>query len=184
MTSSVASEISSLLDIPQSTVSDIIRKLKCLGTTASQPRSGRTRQVTEWGQRLRRCMVHRSRQRSADSIWFQEFRTSTGINVSTKTVRWELHGMAAACKPYINKSNAKHGVNRIVIGLWSDESRFSVWQSHGRVWVWPVLGERYLPDCIVSNVKFGGGIMVWGCSSGFGLSPFSPVKGYVNASAY
>ena len=35
-------EISSLLNIPQSTVSCIIRKWKCLGTTATQPWSGRT----------------------------------------------------------------------------------------------------------------------------------------------
>uniref|UniRef100_A0A668AM17 Sleeping Beauty transposase HTH domain-containing protein n=1 Tax=Myripristis murdjan TaxID=586833 RepID=A0A668AM17_9TELE len=40
-------EISSLLNIPQSTVSSIITKWKRLGTTATQPRSGRPRKVTE-----------------------------------------------------------------------------------------------------------------------------------------
>ncbi|XP_035536913.1 ribosome biogenesis protein NOP53-like [Morone saxatilis] len=97
-------------------------------------------------------------------------------------MRCELHGMgfhgrAAACKPYITKSNAKRRMEwceahrhwtveqwKHVLG--SDESRFSVWLSGGRVWVWQMPEERYLPDCIVPTVKFGG------------LGPLSPVKGY------
>ena len=105
-------------------------------------------------------------------------------------------GRAAASKPCISKCNAKcrkqwckercHWTleqwRRV---LWSDESRFSIWQSDRRVWVWWLPRGRYLFDCFVPSVTFsGGGIMVCGCFSGAGLDPLVPVKGTLNALAY
>ena len=85
-------EVSSLLNIPQSAVSGIITKWKRLGTTATQLRSGGPRKNTERGQWMLRRIVCRGRQLSAESI-ATELQTSCGLQVSSRTVRRELHGM-------------------------------------------------------------------------------------------
>ena len=99
-------DISSLLNIPQSTVSWIIRTWKCLGTTATQTPSGRPRKLTERGQRMLRRIVRRGRQLSAESI-STDLQTSCGLQISSRTVQrasWMgFHGRAAASKPHITK---------------------------------------------------------------------------------
>ncbi|CAI9538094.1 unnamed protein product, partial [Staurois parvus] len=114
--------------------------------------------MTERGQRMLKRTVRRSHQLSAESI-AKDLQTWCGLQISTTTVRRELHGMgfhgrAAASKPSITKCNAKHRMpwckarhhwtleqwRRV---LWSDQSRFSAWQSDERVWVWQLPGERY-----------------------------------------
>ncbi|CAI9607363.1 unnamed protein product, partial [Staurois parvus] len=104
-------DISWLLNIPRSTVSGIITKWKQLGTTATQPPSGRPRHMTERGQRMLKRTVRRSRQLSAESI-AKDLQTWCGLQMSPTTVCRKLHGMgfhgrAAASKPYITKCNAK-----------------------------------------------------------------------------
>ncbi|GBC35691.2 helix-turn-helix domain-containing protein [Rhizophagus irregularis DAOM 181602=DAOM 197198] len=41
--------------------------------------------------------------------------------------------------------------------IWSDESRFALFESDGRVRVWRSPGEAYNKDCILPTVKFEGG---------------------------
>ncbi|CAI9561486.1 unnamed protein product [Staurois parvus] len=55
-------EISLLLNIPRSTVRGVITKWKQLGTTATQPQSGKPRKMTERSQRMLKRTVCRSHQ--------------------------------------------------------------------------------------------------------------------------
>jgi hypothetical protein len=76
-------------------------------------------------------------------------------------------------------SVAWSGVKLATIGLWSSGKAFSGVMIHASPSGSPT--ERI----IVPTVNFGGGgIMVWGWFSWFGLGPLVPAKGNLNATAY
>ncbi len=48
--------------------------------------------------------------------------------------------------------------------VWSDESKFNLFGSDGKVMVWRSPKEKFDPKCIIPTVKHGGGsVTVWGC---------------------
>ena len=54
--------------------------------------------------------------------------------------------------------------------IFSDESRFLLHRSDGRVYVRRMAGEEFKEDCVQPTVKHGGGgIMVWGCINAKGV---------------
>ncbi len=68
---------------------------------------------------------------------------------------------------------------------WSDESRFLLQHSDGRVRIWCKEHESMDPSCLVSTVQAGGGgIMVWGIFSWHTLGPLVPIEHRLNATAY
>ncbi len=68
---------------------------------------------------------------------------------------------------------------------WSDESRFLLRHSDGRVRIWHKEHESMDPSCLVSMVQAaGGGVMVWGIFSWHNLGPLVPIEHRLNATAY
>uniref|UniRef100_UPI00358DF37F voltage-dependent L-type calcium channel subunit alpha-1D-like n=1 Tax=Myxine glutinosa TaxID=7769 RepID=UPI00358DF37F len=104
-------QISALLELLWSTVSAVIVKWKRLGATKAQPQSGRPHKLTERDCRVLKRMACKNRLSSV-ATFTTEFQTASGRNVSTTTVRRQLHemgfhGRAAAHKPKITMRNAK-----------------------------------------------------------------------------
>ncbi len=62
---------------------------------------------------------------------------------------------------------------------WSDESRFLLRHSDGRVRIWRKGHESMHPSCLVSMVP--GGVMVWGIFSWHTLGPLVPIEHRLNA---
>ena len=54
--------------------------------------------------------------------------------------------------------------------IWSDESKFTVFQSNGKVMVWRNTKEAFDPKCTAPTVKHGSAsVMVWGCFTRWGV---------------
>ncbi len=68
---------------------------------------------------------------------------------------------------------------------WSDESRFLLQHSDGRVRICRKEYESMDPSCLVSTVQAdGGGVMVWGIFSWHTVGPLVPVEHRLNDTAY
>ena len=54
--------------------------------------------------------------------------------------------------------------------LWSDESKFNLFGSDGKIVVWRSTNEELNPQCMVPTIKNqSGSVMVWGCFSRAGV---------------
>jgi hypothetical protein len=117
-----------------------------------------------------------------------------GINVSAQTVRnvfkeVNYNGRVARKKPWLRKANVKKRMDfaktylnkdkafwRNVI--FTDESKFNLFGSDGRVLVWRQPNTELDVKNTTPTVKHGGGsVMVWGCFSAIGVGKLVFIDG-------
>ena len=69
--------------------------------------------------------------------------------------------------------------------IWSDESRFLLFENDGQQWVWRRPHEKYDVDCLVPTVKRNGeGVMVWGCFVKNRPGPLVVLEGNITGQVY
>ncbi|GFV30033.1 transposable element Tcb2 transposase [Trichonephila clavipes] len=111
----------------------------------------------------------------------QHLRLATGTTVSTHTVRNRLHGVGMyACRQMVCvRITSRHRRDRREWAtehvnwmrnewsnvLFSDESRFSVHPDNRHIFIWRDRGSRNNSAFVHESVRFGGGVLVYGCIS-------------------
>ena len=69
--------------------------------------------------------------------------------------------------------------------MWSNESKFNLFGSDGKVIVWRTRDEEFSPSCIVPTVKYGGGsVKCWVCFPSSGAGNLVFIDGTMNAEVY
>ena len=165
-------EIACKVLIPCSSVNYMITKykpMKCIGNMIGR---GRKRKTTIHTDRIIQRKIKTDRRKSSTSVK-AELQTELNITISETTIRRRAHeiglyGRVARKKPYLNKANRG---KRLVYArtyrgkplgfwnnvIWSDESKFNLFGSYGKVMVWRSIKEELKPRCTVPTVKHGRG---------------------------
>ena len=193
-------EIASKLKCNRNTVCRTLAKQRACGTVDDRKRSGRPRISTHRDDRvLQRICLHN--RRFTSSHLKREWEQSSGVTSSARTVRRRLDdvglfGRMDRKKPLLTdlhrqlrlqwaKERKNWGVDQWYKVIWSNESKFNLFGSNGRVYIRRRVREDYLPECVQSTVKFGGGsVMVWGCVTSDGVGPLTTVDGRMKAKDY
>lgn len=130
-----------------------------------------------------------------------EITASTGISISHTTVKNiyndnSIFACSPAKKPLLTKRHKKlryeaaqkwllmeeSDVKRIIF---SDESKFNLRYSDGKLKVWREPGRAHDQKYVVPTVKFGGGsVMVWACFSYNGVGKLVFIDGTMDAVEY
>ena len=191
-------DIGKILNHPKSTVGNIIKKYNEQGSTSTELRSGRPKILSECDKRKLINLTKENRNKTLEEIT-ENFNTAIDITISSRTVQRTLHeegysGHAAKKKPFISEKNWKKRfgwcrMRKTWKGewekiIWSDESRFELFNNDSRNWIWHKKDERYKVECLNPTVKNSIGIMVWGCFCYNKIGPLVLIEGTLNSDRY
>lgn len=194
------SEVAVLLNVNRNTVARIVQRWKNGRRIANLPRTGRPTIASNRMRRMVKRLVDAEPQISAQNV-ATRLNERHGLTVCSETVRNMIHKYGYKAynqrkKPQISAINrrrrlefAKKYLNhppefweRV---LFTDESKFNLFGSDGRVKVWRNPGEGLNPKYTIKTVKYGGGgVLVWGCMAASGVGNLHLIKGTMDQYVY
>lgn len=162
--------------------------------------SGRGRKKKTTAQDDRRIVRISLQNRNMPSNEIQGIMNSSGVTVSSRTVRRRLFQNKLCArrprkKPYLNatqrskrlawaKAHRNWTVEKWSTILFSDESQISLFGHNGVQYVRRRAGEEMLPICIKATMKHPTSVMVWACMGRGGVGRLQVINGTVNAEKY
>lgn len=186
------------MNVSHSVVSRLVQKFRQTGHVKDRRRSGRPKKTTA---RDDRALVLNARRnpRSHSGILRSQWRL--GYRVSLSTVRRRLHARGIRSyrpikRPQLTRQHMRarrdwcfawrnwnlRSWRRI---HWSDESRFLLHVTDGRIRVWQERRTAFHQRNILPTVAFGGGsVMIWGCVSYDCKLDLMTVQGTLNGQQY
>uniref|UniRef100_A0A9J7XNB1 HTH cro/C1-type domain-containing protein n=1 Tax=Cyprinus carpio carpio TaxID=630221 RepID=A0A9J7XNB1_CYPCA len=172
-------EISERIGCSQSAVS---RHLS--GKSVGRKKCGKKRCTTRRGDRTLRKIVEKDRFQTLGDLRKQW--TESGVETSRATVhRRVLLNQKQRQKRLTWATEKQHWtVAQWSKVLFSDESKFCMSFGNQGARVWRKTGEKEMPKCLKSSVKYPQSVMVWGAMSAAGVGPLCFIKGRVNAASY
>lgn len=193
-------QIANKLEISFSTVRNIVKKFRQTGSVLNKPRSGRPPKFSEREKRDIHRIVVRDPTTSASRI-AEEVASTSNTTFCLQTVRNVIHkfnyyGRVQRKKPLISETNrkkrlefAKSFLNKD-LDFWkevifSDESKYNIFGSDGRKYVWRKPNTEFQARHVRPTVKHGGGsVLVWGCMSWNGIGNLTFIDGIMNDQKY
>lgn len=193
-------QIANRLDMSFSTVRNIIKKCNETGSVLNRRRSGRPQKLSEKEKRRIKKIVAQTPTVSASAI-ASEIATTSNTTFSVQTVRNVIHsfnfyGRVQRKKPFISEVNRKKRLDfaktylKEPLEFWkniifSDESKYNIFGSDGRKYVWRKANTEFEMRHVRPTVKHGGGsVLVWGCMSWKGVGNLCFIEGIMNAEKY